>query len=151
MTVFDRLSGGVRATQAGKSFLRGSRAILEQLDMLIGTARGTGRGEFGRIGIGFYTSLSAGNFRASLIEFRERSPDVQIEMIEKSRSRLINALSNGSVDIAIVIGVAPLPECVTVSLWTERIIVAVLETHPLASREAVYWTDLKDERLLLSR
>ena len=60
MTVFDRLSGGVRATQAGKSFLRGSRAILEQLDMLIGTARGTGRGEFGRIGIGFYTSLSAG-------------------------------------------------------------------------------------------
>jgi DNA-binding transcriptional LysR family regulator len=151
ITIFDRLSGGVRATHSGKSFLRGSRAVLEQLETLVAGARGIGRGEFGRIGIGFYTSLYAGNFRASLVEFRQRCPDVQIEMIEKSRSRLINALGNGSVDIAIVIGAGQLPECITVPLWTERLIVAVLETHRLASKEAVYWADLKGERLLLSR
>ena len=72
-------------------------------------------------------------------------------MIENSRAHLITALCNGVVDIAIVIGAAPLPECLTVSLWSERIMVALLETHPLANKEFVYWTDLKAERVLLSR
>ena len=151
MIVFERSSGGVRATPVGRDFLRAARSILDQLDGLLSTAHSTGRGEAGRLAIGFYTSLSAGNFRASLMDFRQRFPQIEIEMIENSRTRLITALRNGVVDIAIVTGAAPLPECNTVSLWTERIVVALLEGHALANKEIIYWTDLKGERLLLSR
>lgn len=151
MVVFERSSGGVSATPAGRNFLRVARSILEQLDALLATAHGTGRGEAGRLAIGFYTSLSAGNFRASLMDFRKRFPQVEIEMIEKSRPRLVTALRNGAVDIAIVTGAASLPECLTASLWSERIMVALLEDHPLANKEFIYWTDLKAERVLLSR
>jgi DNA-binding transcriptional LysR family regulator len=151
MTVFERSSGGVRATPAGREFLRVARSILEQLDALLSMAHSTGRGEAGRLAIGFYTSLSAGNFRASLMDFRHRFPQVEIEMIESSRARLITALSNGVVDIAIVIGGAPFPESNSLSLWGERIMVALLENHPLANKEFIYWTDLKAERVLLSR
>ncbi len=35
-------------------------------------------------------------------------------------------------------------------LSSERIIVALLEDHPLAANEIIYWTDLKRERFLLS-
>ena len=70
MAVFERSSGGVRATPAGRDFLRVARSILEQLDALLATAHSTGRGEAGRLAIGFYTSLSAGNFRASLMDLR---------------------------------------------------------------------------------
>jgi DNA-binding transcriptional LysR family regulator len=35
-------------------------------------------------------------------------------------------------------------------LWSERTLVALPEGHPLADREAVYWTDLRNETLLLS-
>jgi hypothetical protein len=35
-------------------------------------------------------------------------------------------------------------------LWSERIIVALPEDHPLATNEIIYWTDLKRERFLLS-
>src|SRR6185437_491508 len=66
MTVFERSSGGVRATQAGRDFLRMARSILEQMDTLLASAHSTGRGEAGRLAIGFYTSLSAGNLRATL-------------------------------------------------------------------------------------
>jgi DNA-binding transcriptional LysR family regulator len=151
MTVFDRSSGGVQTTPAGQEFLRVARSILEQVDALLATAHSTGRGEAGRLAIGFYTSLSAGSFRASLMDFRQRFPDVEIEMVEKSRPRLVTALRNGVIDIAIVTGSAPLPECLTVSLWSERIMVALLEDHPLANKEFIYWTDLKAERVLLSR
>src|SRR5579863_5387439 len=114
MAVFERSSGGVRATPAGRDFLRVARSILEQLDALLATAHSTGRGEAGRLAIGFYTSLSAGNFRASLMDLRQRFPQIEIEMIEGSRARLVTALRNGVVDIAIVTGAAPLPECHTV-------------------------------------
>jgi DNA-binding transcriptional LysR family regulator len=151
VVLFDRFSGGVRETWAGRGFIRAARSILEQVDSLLASARNISRGDAGRLAIGFYTSLSAGNFRASLMEFRQRRPDVEIEMIETSRQRLSSALRNGVVDIAIVIGEKPFPDCTAAALWTERMIVALLETHPLARREAVYWTDLTRERLLLSR
>jgi DNA-binding transcriptional LysR family regulator len=37
------------------------------------------------------------------------------------------------------------------SLWSERVVVALPERNSLADDETVYWTDLKDETLLISR
>lgn len=151
MIVFERSSGGVRATQAGRDFVRMARSILEQMDTLVASAHSAGRGEVGRLAIGFYTSLSAGNLRASLIDYAQRFPQLQIRMIESSRTRLTTALRNGAIDVAIVTGQTPIPDSEIMSLWSERIVVALPEAHRLAGGETVYWTDLKDETLLISR
>jgi DNA-binding transcriptional LysR family regulator len=148
--VFDRSSGGVRATQAGRHFLRTARSILEQMDALVTHAHSTGRGEAGRLTIGFYTSLSAGNLRATLTDFKQRFPQVRLGMVERSRARLITALRNGALDLAIVTGDAPIQDSSSLPLWSERTLVALPEGHSLAEREAIYWTDLRDESLLLS-
>jgi DNA-binding transcriptional LysR family regulator len=150
VTVFDRSSGGVRATQAGRHFLRTARSILEQMDALVTHAHNTGRGEAGRLTIGFYTSLSAGNLRATLTDFKQRFPEIELGMAERSRARLVAALRNGALDIAIVTGDAPLQDNKALPLWSERMLVALPEGHTLADREAVYWTDLRSETLLLS-
>jgi DNA-binding transcriptional LysR family regulator len=60
MIVFERSSGGVRATETGQGFLRTARSILEQIDALVTASHSTGRGEAGRMAIGFYTSLFRG-------------------------------------------------------------------------------------------
>lgn len=151
MIVFERSSGGVRATQAGRDFLRMARSILEQMDTLMATAHSAGRGEAGRLAIGFYTSLSAGNLRATLIDYAQRFPQIQVRMIESSRTRLTTALRNGTIDVVIVTGQTPLLDSQIMPLWTERIVVALPEVHRLAKDETVYWTDLKDETLLISR
>ncbi len=70
VTIFERSSDGVRATPAGRDFLRIARSILEQMDALVTSARNTGRGEAGRLAVGFYTSLSAGNLRATFVDFQ---------------------------------------------------------------------------------
>ena len=63
----------------------------------------------------------------------------------------MTALRSGTIDTAIVTGEAtervgrPLP------LWSERILLALTEGHPLADRETIYWTDLRDETILLSQ
>ena len=151
IAVFERSSGGVRATQAGRDFLRMARSILEQIDTLLTSARSAGRGEVGRLAIGFYTSLAAGYLRSTIIDHDQRFPQIQIRMIESSRTRLTTALRNGAIDVAIVTGQTRLLDSQIMSLWTERIVVALPEGHRLAEGETVYWTDLKDETLLISR
>jgi DNA-binding transcriptional LysR family regulator len=117
---------------------------------LVLNANSTGRGEVGRLAIGFYTSLSVGNLRATLMDFKQRLPEVELGMVERSRARLVTALENGALDVAIVTGDAPRQDNKALSLWSERTLVALPEGHSLADREAVYWTDLRSETLLLS-
>ena len=151
MIMFERSSGGIRATQAGRDFLRMARSILEQMDTLVTGAYNVGRGEAGRLAIGFYTSLSAGNLRATLVDYAQRFPRIDVSMIESSRARLTTALRNGAIDVAIVTGETPLLDSEIMSLWSERIVVALPEGHRLADGENISWTDLKGETLLLSR
>ena len=151
MIVFERSSGGVRATEAGRNFLRVARSIVEQMDTLVSTAHKAGRGEAGRLTIGFYTSLSTGNLRATLVDYAQRFPEIEIGLIESSRARLVTALRNGVIDVAIVTGEEPLLDNRSMLLWSERILVAFPEGHRLAACEAIYWTDLKGETVLLGR
>jgi len=128
-----------------------ARLILEQVDVLVATAKSNGRGEAGRLSIGFCTSMSAGNLRATLTEFKSRFPEVELATIERSRIRLATALRNGTVDILVVTGDVPLPDNNVRPLWSERILVSLAENHPLAGRNAIYWTDLRNETVLLSQ
>jgi DNA-binding transcriptional LysR family regulator len=128
------------------SFRRAADALL-----LAATAQSTGRGEAGRLAVGFYTSLAAGNLRATLVDVAQRFPQLELEMFESSRGRLVTALRNGVVDIAIVPGATALPESKTMPLRSERILVALPEGHALAEREPVHWIDLRQEKILLSR
>ena len=151
VAVFERSGGGVKPTPAGRSVLWMARLILEQVDVLVATAKSNGRGEAGRLSIGFCTSISAGNLRATLTEFKNRFPGVELATVERSRTRLATALRNGSVDILVVTGEVPLPDNNVRPLWSERILVSLAENHPLAARSVIYWTDLRDETVLLSQ
>jgi DNA-binding transcriptional LysR family regulator len=92
LIVFERFSGGARPTQAGQEFLRNARSILEQVDALAATAHSTGRGEAGRLAIGFYTSLSAGNLRATLADVAQRFPQLEIELTESFAFQISGAV-----------------------------------------------------------
>lgn len=148
--LFERTHGGVRPTPAGREFVVGVRRILDELQIVVDGAKAVGRGEAGCLTIGFYTSLSAGNLRATLVEFCRRFPQIQVSALEGSRARLFNGIQNGAIDIAIVTGEPASEKHRSMVLWSERIVVALPENHPLAANEVIYWTDLKRERFLLS-
>ncbi|OYU86096.1 MAG: hypothetical protein CFE29_30630 [Bradyrhizobiaceae bacterium PARB1] len=68
--IFERSTAGIRPTAAGRSFLRLARSMLDQADTLVATTHANGRGDVGRLAIGFWTSLTTGNLRASLLDYR---------------------------------------------------------------------------------
>lgn len=64
IALFERTNVGVRPSSVGRDFVNGARRVLNELQIVDG-AKAVGRGEAGYLTIGFYTSLSAGNWRAS--------------------------------------------------------------------------------------
>ena len=150
VTLFERSSAGVVSTLAGRRILRMSRMILEQVEVLVATGRSSGRGESGRISIGFCTSLSVGNLRASLSEFKQQAPQVELATVERSRLRLTNSLRNGTIDLAIVPGPNLLLESRRQPVWSERVVVLLPKDHQLALCKTIHWTDLCNETVLLS-
>jgi DNA-binding transcriptional LysR family regulator len=72
--------------------------------MMTGIAKYAGRGAAGCLRLGFYNSLSAGNLRATLHDYAQRFPAVEIRTVEASRERLLDDLKIGAIDIAIVTG-----------------------------------------------
>ncbi|MET4489002.1 LysR substrate-binding domain-containing protein [Bradyrhizobium sp. LA7.1] len=151
VSVFERSGGGVKPTPAGRNVLWMARLILEQVDVLVATAKSNGQGEAGRLSIGFCTSISAGNLRATLTEYKKLFPRIELATVERSQARLATALRNGTVDILIVTGDIRLPDDNVRPLWSERILVSLPEDHVLATKAVVYWTDLRDQTVLLSQ
>ena len=121
------------------------------MDSLVNSAYHVGRGEAGRLSVGFYTSISAGNLLATLVDFKKRFSQIDVCLKESSRVRLVTALRNGALDIAIATSELPLLADQGMPLWSERILLALLEEHPLAGKDVVHWTDLRGETVLLSQ
>jgi DNA-binding transcriptional LysR family regulator len=151
MIVFERSSEGVKPTPEGREFLRTARIILEQVDVLAAGSQTAKRRETGRLALGLCTSLSAGNLRAALLDFKSHFPQFELVIVERSRTRLTTALRNGALDILVVTGATPLPESQTLPLWSERILVALPEDHPLTTGDVVSWTELRNQTVLLSQ
>lgn len=149
-SLFERSSGGIRPTLAGRAVLRIARLILEQVDMLVETGRSGGRGDTGHLVIGFCTSMSAGNLRATIGELRNRLPQLELVTMERSRSRLMTALRSGTVDVVVSPGRLPSRETRSLLLWSERILISLPRDHCLAAHEIIYWTDLRNQKILLS-
>ncbi len=69
VTLFERTRSGVRPTRLGQEFLRRAERLLAQAEGMTAAAKTVARGETGRLAIGVYTSLSAGNLRATLLDY----------------------------------------------------------------------------------
>nr|WP_278254283.1 LysR family transcriptional regulator [Sphingobium sp. BYY-5] len=150
MALFDRKTRGATLTTDGAIYLRTAQRIVKEWEELNGWVRSTRNGEAGRLAVGFYTSFSAGNLRATVGEFGERHPEVKVHGFERDRDMLLAGIESGLLDIAIMIGEAPYPGAMSRPFWSERILVAMPEDHALTARERIHWTDLTGERFLLT-
>ncbi|MCQ9155163.1 LysR family transcriptional regulator [Acidomonas methanolica] len=147
--LFERTNGGTRPTPAGQEFLEAARRVLEETQAITERLRTRSRGESGRLTIGVHASLSAGNLRATLIDFRRRFPDVATYLVDGSSDHLISDLVTSAIDVAFVVEGNPRLDGKSLPVWSERVVVALPEEHPLGDREFLLWNDLRNEPLLL--
>jgi DNA-binding transcriptional LysR family regulator len=149
--LFERTTGGTHPTAAGIEFIESSRRILDDIDSAVHRLNTRNRGESGRLTIGVYASLAAGNMRATLAEHRRRLPQVDLYMVDGGHDRLMGELAAKTIDVAIMSPCCPSWDGPTLQLWSERVILALPRSHPLTAHSPLSWPGLANEPVLLTQ
>lgn len=148
--LFERTTRGAVPTPAGDAFVDAARRILNEIDALHASVRALGTGEAGDLTIGFCTPLASGNLRFAFVEFMRRYPNVYLHGVERDRCRLFHDLQAGIIDLAVITGEIPDSRLQRRALWSEKIMVALPQGHPMATAERIFWSDLRDETFILT-
>lgn len=142
----------VRPTPAGALFLPAAREALDRFDRVEELGLRLGRGEVGRIKVGYVASAIFSSVLAEVTsEFRRRCPDVEIEVVELPSPGQLAALDSGRIDVGFLRPQSECPpEIETVVVQREPVIVALHRDHPLASPDrALTAHDLAGERFVV--
>ena len=146
--LFERRHRGVRLTEAGQHFLEHVATGIEHLDHAVRTAGTIARGEQGRLRVGLYSSIAAGFLAELLSLFRKQYPAVDLQITEGRARDTIREVREARLDVAFIVGVPPAGECHSKPLWTEALLVALWERHPLTVAQSVRWSELSGETFL---
>ncbi|ARJ43719.1 LysR family transcriptional regulator [Pantoea alhagi] len=141
-----RTNRSVQLTAAGHQFLQDARVILLDVEQAASRAARLHQGEEGEIRIGFTSSapfITA--VSDALFTYRQRFPQVHIQMQEMNTRQQLTPLSEGRLDFGVMRN-TPLPETLAWQLLLrEPLCCIVHHAHPLASQQSVSVTALANE------
>jgi DNA-binding transcriptional LysR family regulator len=136
--LLDRSGRAVTMTAAGAAALGPARAALASVEALrqaVDEVTGLVRG---RLSVGMVSGCTITELFDALAVFHAAHPGVELALYEDSSDRLIEAVRDGTTDLALVGAAGGLPEGVAgLSIVSEPIVAAVPPDHPLASAESV--------------
>lgn len=149
--LFRRVPKGAELTEAGVAFLAEVPAVFEQLERAVAVAQRGGRGEVGRLRVGYTGSTTFNEVvPESLRKFRRAFPDVELALDELNSIFLLDRLLHQRLDAAFIRpGKEPPANVDLLPLPSESMMVAVPTEHRLAGRYAVELRELEGESLVL--
>ena len=124
--LFHRVRGNVALTAAGERLLPIARRMLADADTARGEMAELAGLRRGRVRLGATPTLCTSLVVDVLAEFRGRYPGIDIEILERGSRSLISALTEGALDLALIV--------TSVSSEGAR---AVLEREPILSERLV--------------
>src|SRR5882724_7824634 len=90
---------GVALTPAGSMFYKEARRIIRDVDVAFEAVRGATSGQRGKLRLGVGMSTVHSLVPRALLQFRARSPGVEIEIADMSTYSSLNASSAGRLDV----------------------------------------------------
>jgi DNA-binding transcriptional LysR family regulator len=148
-TLLDRTTRTVQPTAAGAAVLPHARAALQAVasvrvavEELAGLLRG-------HVSVGTVAARGPVDLPGWLADFHRDHPGVEITLTEASSGRLIESLSAGRLDVALVGLADTTPPGLAVEVITDRPLVAIVgREHPLAGRRGITLEDLASHPLI---
>jgi LysR family transcriptional regulator, transcription activator of glutamate synthase operon len=147
VALFDRVGRRVELTAADQLLLPYARRALREVADARMALRQWSSLEQGQVAIGAPPTVGAHLFPQALAMFHQRYPAIALGLHEMGAVRLATLLDEGTIDLAVV-SVA-LPAFTSAELFTEALVVAVAQDHPLARRKAVRGAELAEEPFIL--
>lgn len=143
--LFHRTRRAVRLTEPGLKFLDEARRTLLQAERSIEVARRAGRGELGKLEIGFAPVSDMAILPKVLGAFRQRIPDVEIRLHYLNTPEQLQALREGTIDVGLLRMPADAEGIVVETILREPIVLALPKGHRLCKRATIPLKALADE------
>lgn len=142
-----RTKRSVQITAAGTTFLRESEEILHRANEARRLAQRAARGEVGSLSIGFFGTAAAPILPALVQIYRSKFPNVELHLYEMNPDQQLAAFDDGRIDLGFS---RPLPaerrsEFEEELVYTDRLAIALSETHPLAKQKVIRLKSLAGE------
>lgn len=153
-TLVDRRPRGIRLTEAGRSLVEASEAILERLSAAEAELEAIADLRGGRLRLATFSTAGASIVPLAVKAFAQRHPDVRLTLAELEPEDSLPKIRSGEVDIAMTFEYSSLPSCwydeltediEQTHLLDDPMHVALPGGHRLADRPTVRLKDLADE------
>lgn len=147
--LFDRTRRKVQLTDAGRLLLDESRRLLGDVDRVLAAVRRTARGETGALTVAFAASVMFLSLPGIIRAFRERYPDVELELRELPTAPQLASIAAGEIDLGFVRQPPAMAGLRSETVMRESLHIAVARRHPLAGRKRLPLRLLADEPFVL--
>ncbi|WP_433664417.1 LysR family transcriptional regulator [Nocardia sp. CA-128927] len=145
-----RNSHEVKLTPAGREFESQARIIVAQMDRAAQVAKATAEGRAGTLNIGYNLPASRHVLPDALTKMTEQHPDIVVSLWEKRTGPQLAALSDGSLDLALVYGHPSTTDFRYRRLLHRVPLVAVVgRRHRWADRPGVPFAELEGQECVL--
>lgn len=148
--LFERGTRGVRLTAAGKAALDPAREALAQAQMVRDAVLQGGKGELGRLRVGFVGSAVSERLPRVITAYRQQFPRVELDLEETTSAEIVEALEARHLDV----GLVRLPVMRRVALTLEvieddELVAAVPADHVLGRRKSIALAELASQPFII--
>ncbi|HEX2910995.1 MAG TPA: LysR family transcriptional regulator [Chloroflexia bacterium] len=147
--LFIRTKRNVELTEAGKIFLQEARRTLQQAEGAVKIVQRAGRGEVGRLVIGFVGSSAYGFLPTAIRNFREQFPEVELALKELTTMEQVEALHTQQIDLGFLRPPIFRDDLEQEPVQKEPFLIALSEKHPLAHLTEIAPKELAHEPFIL--
>lgn len=150
VALFERTAKTIRLTEAGRVFLRESKAALQRVDAAVTAARATAIGHSSELHIGHAPSATADFLPAVLRAFHKKLPGVRVTLHDMTATEILDGLREGRLDAGLLVKPErKLPRGVHFqSLRTYPMVVAMTPSHRWSKRREVKVTEVLKEPIV---
>lgn len=141
----------VELTDAGVAFLEEARFVLARVDQAVEKSRGIASGTAGRLSVGLISMAMDAFLTPVVREFGRECPWVRLSLSEMSTNELLDALHAGRLHVGFprLYG-HDLRGLESEMVLRERYVLAIPQSHPLATRRRISLPSLEGVNLILS-
>ncbi|MDQ1050808.1 LysR family transcriptional regulator [Streptomyces sp. V4I2] len=150
--LLERLPRGVRLNPAGRTLHRHATEVLDRLSRAERELAVLHAGHGGLLHMGAFATANISLVPTALRALRDARPDVEVVAVEGPTHTLVERLTDGALDLAVVSdypsGLPPADGVTTTMLCEDELLVALPREHRLAGARTVDLWELRDEAWL---
>lgn len=146
--LFDRTTRKMHLSDAGHRLLPQAKRILNEVALLDEKVASLKSLHQGHVRLAVSQQLAASAMPQFIAKFREAHPNIQVTLTDCSIDDVVASVENLQTDLGIAPERTYSDDVVSTVLFESPFYLVIPPTHPLATRETVYWEDLLGEKLI---